>query len=114
MPIPVIDLFAGPGGLGEGFSALHRDGKPVFKIKLSIEKDFHAHRTLELRAFYRQFPRGKVPEEYYNYLFRIISREQLFDKYPDEAKSASNEAWHAELGSKDLPYELVDKRIEED
>jgi len=35
-PIPVIDLFAGPGGLGEGFSAFDRT--PQFKICLSIEK----------------------------------------------------------------------------
>ena len=39
-PIPVIDLFAGPGGLGEGFSAVvDKSGKPVFNIELSIEKD---------------------------------------------------------------------------
>ena len=37
--IPVIDLFAGPGGLGEGFSAVNYLNKSVFKIKLSIEKD---------------------------------------------------------------------------
>ena len=55
MPIPIIDLFAGPGGFGEGFSSL-RDHKrqPVFKIALSIEKDPIAHRTLMLRAVFRQ------------------------------------------------------------
>lgn len=41
--IPVIDLFAGPGGLGEGFSALTdsqgRQRRHPFKIALSIEKD---------------------------------------------------------------------------
>ena len=38
--IPVIDLFAGPGGLGEGFSSITRpDGTRAFKIQLSIEKD---------------------------------------------------------------------------
>ena len=52
--IPVVDLFAGPGGLGEGFSALGRtEGSPRFKIHLSIEKDAMAHQTLELRAFFR-------------------------------------------------------------
>jgi len=39
-PIPVIDLFAGPGGLGEGFAAMGRPvGFPQFQIRLSIEKD---------------------------------------------------------------------------
>ena len=47
--IPVIDLFAGPGGLGEGFSSFPGIGKRArFKISLSIEKDHVAHHTLEL------------------------------------------------------------------
>lgn len=50
-PIPVVDLFAGPGGLGEGFSALE-DGA-AFRIIVSAEMDEAAHRTLRLRAFYR-------------------------------------------------------------
>lgn len=59
MPIPIIDLFAGPGGLGEGFSSVtDENGDRVFDIKLSIEKDENAHKTLELRSFTRQFPIG--------------------------------------------------------
>ncbi len=69
MAIPVIDLFAGPGGLGEGFSSLRDEGgKPLFRVRLSVEKDAHAHKTLELRSFFRQFPDGEVPEEYYRYI----------------------------------------------
>ncbi len=68
MPIPVIDLFAGPGGLGEGFSSFVEDGKRRFKIGLSIEKDSHAHRTLELRALIREFDLGATPDDYYDYL----------------------------------------------
>ena len=49
-PIPVIDLFAGPGGLGEGFSSLRDEqGKPVFKIIMSIEMERTAHATLRDR-----------------------------------------------------------------
>jgi len=45
MPIPIIDLFASPGGLGEGFMSLTDDNNhSVFDIKLSIEKDENAHK----------------------------------------------------------------------
>lgn len=53
MPVPIIDLFAGPGGLGEGFASLQgHKRQPFFEIALSIEKDAVAHRTLTLRAVF--------------------------------------------------------------
>lgn len=110
--IPIIDLFAGPGGLGEGFSALRHNGRQVFNIALSIEKDLHAHRTLKLRAFYRQFPDGEAPEDYYRHLRNEIGDGELFHRWPEQAKTASQEAWHAELGSPKFPKALIDKRIE--
>jgi DNA (cytosine-5)-methyltransferase 1 len=109
--IPVIDLFAGPGGLAEGFSSLNKIAKQSFRICLSVEKDLHAHRTLETRCFFRQFPLEEVPNEYYSYLRQEITREHLFDLYPSEAQMARNEAWCAELGSFSFPSEKVDDRI---
>jgi DNA (cytosine-5)-methyltransferase 1 len=110
--IPVIDLFAGPGGLAEGFSAFRSAGGNRFRVCLSIEKDPYAHSTLELRSFFRQFPKGQVPEEYYAYLRKEISRDQLFASHKKQADAAKKEAWQAELGSPDFPVEEVDKRIE--
>lgn len=111
MPIPVIDLFAGPGGLGEGFSSLlTNECERVFKIKLSIEKEAHEHQTLELRAFFREFPPQKTPDDYYEYLRGKITREELFSRFPVEAKQAANEAWLATLGKR--PDKEVDSRIE--
>ncbi len=115
--IPIIDLFAGPGGLGEGFSSIEDHGKRVFDIKLSIEKDKNAHKTLELRSFFRKFDIGNVPEEYYSLLEepdlqkKILLRQELFEKYPDECAEAKDEAWQVELGKKEYPPELLDKRI---
>jgi len=111
-PIPVIDIFAGPGGLGEGFSALqNKNGGNIFKIKLSIEKDEYAHKTLELRAFYRQFSTDNVPPEYYQYLQKVIDKELLFFKYPKEFQSAQKEAWLMELGEKNR--KLIRSRIDQ-
>jgi DNA (cytosine-5)-methyltransferase 1 len=64
-PVQIVDLFAGPGGLGEGFAS-HQDD---FDILVSAEMDPHAHKTLRLRAFYRILKR-KYPEglnDYYRY-----------------------------------------------
>jgi len=112
IPIPIIDIFAGPGGLGEGFSSLKSEnGKLPFRIRLSIEKDEFAHQTLELRAFFRQFNGKQVPFEYYEYLKGRISRATLFGKYPSEYLRAEKEAWLAELGKTDR--DLVKSRIAE-
>lgn len=112
MPFSVIDLFAGPGGLGEGFSSITReDGTRAFKIKLSIEKDEHAHRTLELRAFFREFPVGEAPSEYYDYLAQRITREELFRQHRNAAARAGREAWLAELGTETTSDRNVDERI---
>ena len=109
-PIPVIDIFAGPGGLGEGFSAAKsKNNHNLFQIKISIEKDLHAHKTLELRAFFRQFTEKKVPVEYYEYLQGSITREELFSKYKIEAELAKNEACLATLG--ETPENWVDNKI---
>lgn len=111
--IPIIDLFAGPGGLGEGFSSLNNS----FVIKLSIEKDENAHQTLELRSFARQFNKGRLPDEYYELLRepsldrRKLKRAALFDKYPKQAKAAKQEAWLCELGHPSFPTGEVDSRI---
>jgi len=110
-PIPVIDLFAGPGGLSEGFSSLVKGGQRVFAVKLSIEKDEHAHRTLELRAFFRQFRQGRAPDDYYDYVRGNLTRVDLFDRHKDEAGAARDEAWLAELGDESTPDTLVDKKI---
>ena len=67
--IPVIDLFAGPGGLGEGFSKSgESDNKHHFKVCLSIECDHYAHLTLELRSLFHQFEANDIPGHYYIHL----------------------------------------------
>lgn len=106
--IPVIDLFAGPGGLGEGFSALGdaKDG-PCFKIALSIEKDPIAHRTLRLRSFVRQFKRP--PAAYYEFLRREITLDELYRRHPAEFKLAKQETLRATLGT--YPASKLDKLI---
>lgn len=51
MTIKIVDLFAGPGGLGEGFSSLSNGD--AFKILISAEMESSAHKTLRLRSFFR-------------------------------------------------------------
>ncbi len=100
--IPVVDLFAGPGGLGEGFSAFappNPDNR--FKLSISIEKDEIAHKTLLLRSFYRRFENGNVPQEYYDFImqprFSIQGLNNLLNNF-EEGTSARAEALCFELG----------------
>ena len=73
-PIPVVDLFAGPGGLGEGFSRVEDEKKrKVFQTVISIEKDPNAIDTLRLRSFYRSWVRSgrDLPPAY----LKVLSAE---------------------------------------
>lgn len=112
MPFPVIDLFAGPGGLAEGFSSLADErGERTFDIRLSIEKDPHAHQTLMLRSFVRQFAIGQLPDDYYDFISGRVTRDELYANYPMEHAEAANEAWMATLG--ETPEAEIDRRIDE-
>jgi len=73
--IPVVDLFAGPGGLGEGFASFQapsrHDGErqSPFQIALSVEKEAFACRTLRLRSFFRLLVlNGQPLQQYYEYI----------------------------------------------
>lgn len=99
MPIPVIDLFAGPGGLNEGFSRVRdENGGRVFKTVLSVECETTAHQTLTLRAFYRHLEDAGETDDYYLYLKGEIDRRTLFRRHPAAASSAKAEALKATLG----------------
>lgn len=93
-----VDIFAGPGGLAEGFSSLRdASGRRIFDISLSVEKEESAFATLRLRAFTRQF--AKLPDSYFDYVAKRISREQLIEKHSDEWEAAVRETALLELGS---------------
>jgi len=104
MPVPVIDLFAGPGGLGEGFASLRgHKRQPFFEIGLSIEKTEVAHRTLMLRAAFRRLRGTKDVRHYYSYIRGEID-EATFRCIPTVASAfehAAREARCLELGKSD-------------
>ncbi len=113
MAIPVINLFAGAGGMTEGFCPVS-DVNRRFRIALTVEKDRITCETLRLRNFCRLFPAGELPEEYYRVLRGEISFESLWSAYPKKAELSAWITRHAELGNPEsCPEEALDQLIEE-
>lgn len=105
----VVDLFAGPGGLAEGFSSFSgHGGHRPFEVTLSVEKEASAHKTLQLRAFLRQFK--KFPGEYYDALNSGRQLPNWAQTHEREWKAALDEALQLELGSEEAA-EVLDRRI---
>ena len=70
--IRIVDLFAGCGGMGEGFTAFEtQTGQRPFRMVASVEKDPAACRTLRLRGFYHRVLRSgdqTALDAYYAYV----------------------------------------------
>lgn len=96
--LKTVDLFAGPGGLAEGFASLRNsNGDRVFDIALSVEKEPSAFSTLRLRAFTRKF--RELPEAYYQYMLGRIALDALKSAHPVEWEAAERETAMLELGT---------------
>ncbi len=112
MPIPIIDLFAGPGGLNEGFSHVRDNhNQPVFASAISVEMEECAHRTLELRALYRKLRAADNTKDYYRYVKGLISRDELFTRSGSLAAEAQAEAVRATLGESESANAEIEEKI---
>ncbi|WP_286694900.1 DNA cytosine methyltransferase [Spongiibacter sp. UBA1325] len=92
--INVIDLFAGPGGLGEGFSAFTPSGSKsnAFNIRMSVEKEANAHKTLTLRALFRSIRhKPRKVEHYFDYVSQNIGKDELQSTLKTEWAEACSE-----------------------
>lgn len=108
-PITIVDLFSGPGGLGEGFASCERtEGAPAYRIAVSIEKDRAAHSTLRLRAFLRRFQ--SLPPLYLEWLKQGGPAPDWARHHPLEWAEAEHEAQCLELGTPKAA-ELLEERI---
>ena len=95
---PIVDVFAGPGGLGEGFATyIDESDNPRFHNAVSIECDNFPFKTLHLRHFLRSFPQGEFPEEYYQYLRREMTLSDLYSRFHQNKESADKSALNIEL-----------------
>ena len=99
--VPVIDLFSGPGGLAEGFVGCRdSEGRPRFRIELSVEMERSAYRTLRLRAFLRKFPQSELPPEYHDFLNGGARHEPDWAVlYPEKWREANDETRCLRLGT---------------
>jgi len=111
----VVDVFAGPGGLGEGFASFAGEGdRRRFHGVVAIERDEFSHRTLLLRHFLRCFPEGEFPDEYYRYLKGDIEIDDLYRAHKAEFAEAARSALRLSLGpeSHNQVRRIIGSRLE--
>jgi DNA (cytosine-5)-methyltransferase 1 len=97
----IVDLFAGPGGLGEGFASVVEDGHAPFRIGISVEKEASAHRTLTLRAFLRQYRalHGALPDQFIDFHAGLVPEPDWSAVDAEAWQLAIDEARALELGT---------------
>lgn len=101
-----IDLFAGAGGLSEGF--IREEFEPVAHVEMSAE----AADTLKTRIAFHHFSQKKNLTKYYSYLQQDISRNELWDSIPQHLlESVINE----EISDNTIEsiFEKIDSQLDE-
>ena len=93
MSMLVVDLFAGAGGLGEGFA------KAGFENVLSCEAEETFTKTLKLRHFARYTSQESFHEDYYRFLMGKLELDVLYERHPEAASKASASSLRYTLGN---------------
>ena len=91
-PFYCIDLFAGAGGLSEGFK------QEKFELTAQIEMNKWACDTLSVRLLYHELKSLNKLYYYYKYLQEKASILQLLNKFPEIEKEISNTIIQATFG----------------
>ncbi len=101
----IIDLFAGAGGLSEGF---RRNG---FDIVAHVEMDRDASYTLKTREAYYYCKENNMLSLYISYLKGKVSREELYKNIP---KSVIDRVINEEISDNTLSliFNKIDNRLE--
>lgn len=89
----VIDLFAGCGGMSEGFV------QAGFDVIAQIEMDHWACETLRTRHLFYELKQKMKLNYYYKYIRGEISREQILSMYPEISALISEKVIQAEFGT---------------
>ena len=99
-----IDLFAGAGGLSEGFI------RAGFKPVAHVEMDLNACNTLRTRIVYHHLAKENKKEIYKRYLLKEITREELYKLAP---QYIFDSIINAEVNNESLNpiFEVIDKQI---
>lgn len=97
-PIKIVDLFAGPGGLGEGFSSCRQGNSYPFRIALSVEKNKFAHATLRLRSFWRLLKRNNRSVRHLYAYYKGLKKTPWTMGTEPLWHAAESEALNLELG----------------
>lgn len=99
-----IDLFAGAGGLSEGF--MRAGFSPIAHVEMNQD----ACDTLRTRTAYHFLKSEKRINEYYNYLKGKINRDELWGKVP---LNLINSVINREISESTLPliFDHIDKEL---